>query len=103
MPLTLDDPEVSVGMPGIREHHTPFAIDLRLRGDPARLRQILLNLAGNAVKFTAHGGAGLSVSVSAQGYIVFKVADTGEGISDDRQRRIFEEFEHGGGEIRDAD
>jgi CheY-like chemotaxis protein len=69
----------------------------QLRGDPARLRQILLNLAGNAVKFTAQGGVGLTVSVSAQGNTVFKVMDTGEGISANRQGRIFEEFEHGEG------
>jgi PAS domain S-box-containing protein len=69
----------------------------QLRGDPARLRQILLNLAGNAVKFTAQGGVGLTVGVSAQGHTVFKVVDTGEGISANRQGRIFEEFEHGEG------
>jgi PAS domain S-box-containing protein len=69
----------------------------QLRGDPARLRQVLLNLAGNAVKFTANGGVGVSVSVSAEGRTAFKVTDTGEGISADRQRRIFEEFEHGEG------
>jgi PAS domain S-box-containing protein len=69
----------------------------QLRGDPARLRQILLNLAGNAVKFTQNGGVGLTVSVSAQGHTVFKVTDTGEGIGADRQRRIFEEFERGEG------
>ncbi|MFI5014760.1 MAG: ATP-binding protein [Hyphomicrobiales bacterium] len=69
----------------------------QLIGDPARLRQILLNLAGNAVKFSATGGVGLSVSVSPQGRTVFEVADTGEGVSADRLQRIFEEFEQGEG------
>ncbi|MBV8765570.1 MAG: response regulator [Hyphomicrobiales bacterium] len=69
----------------------------QVRGDPARLRQILLNLAGNAVKFTAQGGVGVMVRVSARGSTVFEVTDTGEGISTDRQERIFEEFEHGEG------
>ncbi|MBV8448408.1 MAG: response regulator [Hyphomicrobiales bacterium] len=73
--------------------HTPR----QMRGDPARLRQILLNLAGNAVKFTTQGGVGITVSVSAQGKTVFKVVDTGEGVSANRQGRIFEEFEHGEG------
>ncbi|MBV9114582.1 MAG: response regulator [Hyphomicrobiales bacterium] len=68
-----------------------------LRGDLARLRQILLNLAGNAVKFTTQGGVGITVSISAEGRTVFKVTDTGEGISTNRQARIFEEFEHGEG------
>jgi len=69
----------------------------QLTGDPARLRQILLNLAGNAVKFSASGGVGLSVSVSAEGLTVFTVQDTGEGIAADRLQRIFEEFEQGEG------
>ncbi|SDR47124.1 PAS domain S-box-containing protein [Rhizobiales bacterium GAS113] len=69
----------------------------QLTGDPARLRQILLNLAGNAVKFSASGGVGLSVQVTAEGRTVFTVADTGEGIGPDRLQRIFEEFEQGEG------
>jgi CheY-like chemotaxis protein len=58
---------------------------------------VLLNLAGNAVKFSSHGGVGVSVSLSAQGRILFEVADTGEGIAPDRLERIFEEFEQGEG------
>ncbi len=69
----------------------------QLLGDPARLRQVLLNLAGTAVKFSSHGGVGVSVSLSAQGRILFEVADTGEGIAPDRLERIFEEFEQGEG------
>jgi PAS domain S-box-containing protein len=69
----------------------------RLKGDPARLRQVLLNLAGNAVKFSTQGGVGLSVALSPQGRVVFEVADTGEGIAADRLERIFGEFEQGEG------
>jgi signal transduction histidine kinase/CheY-like chemotaxis protein len=69
----------------------------QLVGDPARLRQVLLNLAGNAVKFSSEGGVGLSVSSSPQGRVLFEVADTGEGITADRVERIFDEFEQGEG------
>jgi PAS domain S-box-containing protein len=67
-------------------------------GDAARLRQILINLAGNAVKFTDRGGVSLSVSSDA-GDLCFDVADTGPGIRPERLDAIFEEFEQaeGGG------
>ncbi len=67
----------------------------RVRGDPVRLRQVLLNLAGNAVKFTEDGGVGLVVRrVSAGGDTLrFEVADTGPGVPLDRRAAIFEEFE----------
>jgi signal transduction histidine kinase/CheY-like chemotaxis protein len=61
-------------------------------GDPARLRQMLLNLAGNAVKFTSDGGVGLQVGRSGAG-IDFTVSDTGPGIAADRREAIFAEFE----------
>jgi signal transduction histidine kinase/CheY-like chemotaxis protein len=73
-----------------------------LIGDGARLRQVLLNLAGNAVKFTASGGVGLSVAMSSESRIVFKVADTGAGIAPERLRRIFDEFERGEGKAAGA-
>ena len=65
-------------------------------GDVARLRQILLNLVGNAVKFTTKGGVGVKVSVSNSG-LVFSIADTGCGVPRDRQAAIFEEFEQADG------
>jgi signal transduction histidine kinase/CheY-like chemotaxis protein len=61
-------------------------------GDGARLRQVLMNLAGNAVKFTDRGGVGIRVSV-AEGRLVLAVADTGPGIAPDRCEAIFREFE----------
>jgi signal transduction histidine kinase/CheY-like chemotaxis protein len=63
-------------------------------GDAARLRQVLLNLAGNAVKFTEHGGVGLRLVRDAQG-LVISVIDTGPGVPFDRREAIFEDFEQG--------
>jgi len=67
-----------------------------LVGDPVRLRQILLNLVGNAVKFTERGEVLVSVGVERDledGWLVqFAVSDTGIGIAQDRQAAIFEAF-----------
>src|SRR5207302_11486787 len=63
-------------------------------GDAARLRQVLLNLAGNAVKFTEQGGAAVMVQAGAEAdEIRFLVRDTGIGIAPEQQGRIFGEFE----------
>jgi signal transduction histidine kinase/AmiR/NasT family two-component response regulator len=66
----------------------------RVTGDPARLRQILLNLLGNATKFTARGGIVLSIAADSDraGALHFAVSDTGIGIADDRISKIFESF-----------
>jgi len=65
-------------------------------GDPARLRQILINLAGNAVKFTAHGEVVLTLarlpSRLAREDLLFSVSDTGIGIPQDKQKTIFKPF-----------
>ncbi len=61
-------------------------------GDRARLRQILLNLLGNAVKFTASGGVGIRVGQS-EGRLAISVQDTGPGIPASRIEAIFGEFE----------
>ena len=75
----------------------------RLRGDSHRLRQILLNLAGNAVKFTHRGRAQISVERSAQDDegvgLRFVVADTGIGIPAGRLDKIFESFTQADGSI----
>ncbi len=63
-------------------------------GDADRVRQILLNLAGNAVKFTGSGGVGVSLAQS-NGEIVLSVEDTGPGIPEERLPLLFEEFEQG--------
>src|ERR1700732_3758271 len=63
-------------------------------GDAARLRQVLLNLAGNAIKFTATGGVALIVEPGIwSNEISFLVRDTGIGIAPEAQARIFREFE----------
>jgi len=63
------------------------------RGDQARLRQIVLNLVGNAVKFTAAGEIVVDVQPgAAAGLVRFEVKDTGLGISPEAQAYIFEPF-----------
>ncbi len=63
-------------------------------GDPVRLRQVLLNLAGNAVKFTPAGGVAVLAEPGAgPDDVTFRVRDTGIGIEADAQARIFGEFE----------
>ena len=63
-------------------------------GDATRLRQVLLNLAGNAIKFTQSGGVALIVEPGMwPGEIRFMVRDTGIGIAPEAQARIFREFE----------
>ncbi|WP_372421561.1 ATP-binding protein [Salinarimonas chemoclinalis] len=69
----------------------------RLVGDEARIRQILVNLAGNAVKFTDTGGVGVEAVPEAGGGIVLRVSDTGPGIAPERIPALFEEFEQGDG------
>src|SRR3954462_8997860 len=70
-------------------------VPARVVGDPDRLRQILVNLAGNAVKFTEAGGVGVAVEINAAGELALVVQDTGPGIPDDRLPALFQEFEQG--------
>ena len=73
-------------------------LPLNVIGDAARLRQVLLNLAGNAVKFTERGGVAIIVEPGDEpDDIRFLVRDTGIGIAPDAQARIFEEFEQADG------
>ena len=63
-----------------------------VRADEGRLRQVLLNFAGNAVKFTETGGILLSVERADPGRLRFTVEDTGPGVAPDQRQRIFEAF-----------
>jgi two-component system sensor histidine kinase/response regulator len=72
-------------------------------GDPGRLRQIILNLVGNAIKFTEQGEVVLSVqlltNVQGEVQLRFTVADTGIGIAPDKQTAIFEAFQQADGSM----
>jgi two-component system sensor histidine kinase/response regulator len=72
-----------------------------VRGDPTRLRQVLINLIGNAVKFTSTGEVKVSLAVErddAYGLILrFMVADTGIGVAPDARGRLLEAFVQGDG------
>ena len=62
------------------------------RGDQRRLMQVLLNLVGNAIKFTEEGGIGVQVAAPGDAFEI-SVRDTGPGIAPADQARIFEEFQ----------
>jgi len=88
--------------PRAREKNLQLQMELveglppRFRGDPARLRQVLLNLVGNAVKFTEIGRVRVRVERAKteknRMWVKFSVADTGVGISDEEQRQLFSAF-----------
>ena len=71
------------------EPHLP----VRVQGDPNRIRQIVVNLIGNAIKFTSEGEIHVSVSQCDDGHYAFAVRDTGIGIAEDKQQAIFEAFQ----------
>jgi signal transduction histidine kinase/CheY-like chemotaxis protein len=78
-----------------------------LVGDPTRLRQVLTNLMGNAVKFTASGSVKLLVTPAQSDHaltpdrasVVFEVSDTGIGISEEHKKHIFEAFAQADGGV----
>jgi len=91
---TLKRPAQEKGLDLILQVDTQVA-DL-VEGDSARLRQIIVNLIGNALKFTSTGGVTLSVQKESQDArhttIRFSVIDTGIGIPPDKQKEIFSSF-----------
>ncbi|MBF0622945.1 MAG: transporter substrate-binding domain-containing protein [Magnetococcales bacterium] len=74
------------------ELHVDDKVPHWVQGDPTRLRQILLNLIGNAIKFTKEGGVTVHVAVSSNDHVSFSVSDTGPGILEDKQEEIFQPF-----------
>jgi PAS domain S-box-containing protein len=98
MPLIEDVAELLAPRAQAKQLEIAAYVDERLPaevvGDAARLRQVLLNLAGNAIKFTATGGVALIVEPGVwPNEISFMVRDTGIGIAPEAQERIFREFE----------
>ncbi len=71
------------------------AIPETLSADPTRLRQILLNLVNNAIKFTERGEVSVKVSFLPEGVLTFAVKDTGRGILYHEQDRLFKPFSQG--------
>jgi PAS domain S-box-containing protein len=71
----------------------PALAGAALRGDPLRLRQVLLNLVDNAIKFTARGFVRLRVQERASGLLRFEVVDDGIGIAPENRERLFRPFE----------
>ena len=78
------------------EFHMESSVSKMLLGDPTRLRQVLINMLSNAVKFTNSGGVNLSVSVISETdnkiSLHFMIEDTGIGMTGDQIKRIFEPF-----------
>lgn len=66
-----------------------------LKGDPDRLHQVLVNLIGNAIKFTREGGIHVKVFLVNRNNLAIEVSDTGPGIPDERLPDIFEAFRRG--------
>ncbi|MDX8437027.1 response regulator [Mesorhizobium abyssinicae] len=80
--------------------HVEPDVPQMITADPGRVRQVLLNLIGNAIKFTDTGGVLLSVArarTETTDRICFTVADTGPGLREEDMERIFEEFEQSDG------
>lgn len=71
-------------------------IDYVVKGDPVRIRQIILNLMGNAVKFTEKGTVAINVTAESQSgdriAVLFEITDTGMGIEKDAQEKLFQAF-----------
>ena len=61
-------------------------------GNPTRIRQVLINLLGNGVKFTEHGSVTLRVLAVGSGAVRFEIADTGIGLTPEQQGRLFRAF-----------
>ncbi|OSM04341.1 hybrid sensor histidine kinase/response regulator [Magnetofaba australis] len=89
---------LSILLPRAREKGLEVVVEIppevsnELEGDSKRLRQVLLNLLGNAVKFTDSGTISLTVAPTSEEALTFRVEDTGIGIPDHKQEDIFLPF-----------
>jgi two-component system sensor histidine kinase/response regulator len=76
-------------------------VPARVVGDLNRLRQIIINLIGNAIKFTEHGEVGLRIAIDSRTpdelQLHFVVTDTGVGIAAEKQKLIFDAFSQADG------
>ena len=72
--------------------HVALDVPPEIPGDDLRLRQVLFNLAGNAIKFTSSGGVALEARIEARGAVVIEVWDTGIGMTAEESARVFREF-----------
>jgi signal transduction histidine kinase/ligand-binding sensor domain-containing protein len=73
-----------------------------VRGDAVRIKQVVFNLVNNAIKFTASGSVALEIARRADGAVQFSVRDSGPGISEALQARLFQRFEQADGPQRHA-
>lgn len=104
-PLEVVEDSAELIAPRAEDKRLMLSVDIgegvpdRLMGDPTRLRQVLINLMGNAVKFTDGGGVSVSVSRTpppedASGlWLRFAVTDTGIGLTPEAQARLFQPFQ----------
>jgi CheY-like chemotaxis protein/two-component sensor histidine kinase len=72
--------------------HVAANVPRYILGDELRLRQILFNLAGNAIKFTEKGGVAIDLLLDAAANLLIKITDTGIGMTVDESARVFDEF-----------
>ncbi len=84
--------------PRARDEGLKFSVEIspdvpaRAHIDARKVQQLLSNLVGNAVKFTGQGAISMRASVPKRGHLRFEVVDTGPGIAEEAQKRIFEKF-----------
>jgi PAS domain S-box-containing protein len=84
------------------ECNTPGGIPEIINTDPARLRQVITNLVGNAIKFTSDGGVSIrarSINTDDRAQLQIDIVDTGVGISENAQGKIFDPFTQADGSI----